>query len=70
VQGERFGRLLAFRDGVLVVGARNAAYIFQRRNGVWMQTQKLTAPAADGVGSFADCTGFGAAELYNLNVLE
>jgi hypothetical protein len=54
VPGEQFGRVLAFRDGILVVGALNAAYIFQRSNGVWTQRQKITAPAADNVGSFAD----------------
>jgi hypothetical protein len=54
VPDEQFGRVLAFRDGILVVGALKAAYIFQRSNGVWTQRQKITAPAADNVGSFAD----------------
>ena len=48
-----FGRALAYRDGILVVGARQAAYVFQRSNGVWTQRQKLTPPAADGVLVFA-----------------
>ena len=54
VRGANFGRLLAFRDGILVVGDDKAAYVFWRSNGVWKQRQKLTAPAADDVGSFAD----------------
>lgn len=49
-----FGRTLAYRDGILVVGARQAAYVFQRSNGVWAQRQKLTPPAADAVFVFAD----------------
>lgn len=53
VPGAEFGRLLAYRDGILVVAADKAAYIFQRSNGVWTQRQKLTAPAADHVDSFA-----------------
>jgi hypothetical protein len=48
-----FGRALAYRDGILVVGARQAAYVFQRSNGVWTQRQKLMPPAADGVLVFA-----------------
>lgn len=51
---ERFGRTLAYRDGILVVGANKAAYVFQRNNGVWTQRQKLTPPAADNVLTFAD----------------
>ena len=54
VRGARFGRSLAYRDGIVVVGDDKAAYVFQRSNGVWKQRQKLTAPAADNVGSFAD----------------
>ena len=42
-----FGRTLAYRDGILVVGAASAAYVFQRSNGVWKQRQKLTPPAVD-----------------------
>jgi hypothetical protein len=50
-----FGRSLAFRDGILVVGAQGAAYVFQRSNGVWKQRQKLTAPpAADNAATFAE----------------
>lgn len=52
VRGARFGRSLAYRDGILVVGDDSAAYIFQRSNGVWKQRQKLTAPAADNASSF------------------
>ena len=48
-----FGRTLTYRDGILVVGARQAAYVFQRSNGVWTQRQKITPPAADGVLVFA-----------------
>lgn len=51
---DRFGRTLAYRDGILVVGSKKAAYVFQRSNGVWTQRQKLSAPAADEVGTFAD----------------
>jgi hypothetical protein len=51
---DSFGRTLAYRDGILVVGSQNAAYIFQRSNGVWTQRQKLSAPASDDVGTFAD----------------
>jgi hypothetical protein len=54
VPAARFGRSLAYRDGVLFVADENAVYVFQRSNGVWKQRQKLTAPAADHVGSFAD----------------
>jgi hypothetical protein len=48
-----FGRTLTYRDGILVVGARQAAYVFQRSNGVWTQRQKIAPPAADGVEVFA-----------------
>jgi hypothetical protein len=48
-----FGRNLAYRDGILVVGSRPAAYVFQRSNGVWTQRQKITPPAADGVLDFS-----------------
>jgi hypothetical protein len=37
----RFGRSLTVRDGVLVVGGANAAYVFRRRNGVWAWRQTL-----------------------------
>jgi hypothetical protein len=53
VTGGEFGRALTFRDGILVVGARQAAYVFQRSNGVWTQRQKITPPAADSVLVFA-----------------
>ena len=48
-----FGRNLTYRDGILVVGARPAAYVFQRSNGVWTQRQKITPPAADAVLDFS-----------------
>jgi hypothetical protein len=51
---DSFGRTLAYRDGILVVGSQRAAYIFQRSNGIWTQRQKLSAPAADDVVTFAD----------------
>jgi hypothetical protein len=47
-----FGRSLTFRDGVLVVGSANAAYVFKRGTRLFRYTQTLTPPAADGVGSF------------------
>ena len=37
----RFGRSLTFRDGVLVVGGANAAYVFRRSNGIWTLRQRL-----------------------------
>lgn len=49
-----FGRSLAYRDGILVVGAAQAAYVFQRSNGVWKQRQKLTPLAADNENLFVD----------------
>ena len=30
-----FGRVLTWRDGVLMVGGNKAAYYFSRRNGIW-----------------------------------
>jgi hypothetical protein len=47
-----FGRVLTFRDGVLVVGGGNAAYVFKRGDRLFRYTQTLTPPAADGVGGF------------------
>jgi hypothetical protein len=47
-----FGRVLTFRDGVLVVGGGNSAYIFKRGTRLFRYTQTLTPPAADGVGGF------------------
>ena len=49
-----FGRSLTMRDGILVVGSANAAYVFQRGGGVWTQIQKLTPQAGDDPFSFAD----------------
>jgi hypothetical protein len=44
----RFGQVLAYRDGILVVGSRQAAYIFQRNGaGVWTQRQKITLPVRE-----------------------
>ena len=48
-----FGRTLTYRDGILVVGARQAAYAFQRSNGVWTQRQRIAPPTADDVFEFA-----------------
>lgn len=47
-----FGRVLTFRDGVLVVAGGNAAYVFKRGTRLFRYTQTLTPPAADGVGGF------------------
>jgi hypothetical protein len=47
-----FGRVLTFRDGVLVVGGAKAAYIFKRSNGAFKLTQTLRPLAADDVGVF------------------
>jgi hypothetical protein len=39
----RFGSSLTYRDGVLVVGSEQAAYVFIRNSsGVWTQRQKIT----------------------------
>jgi hypothetical protein len=56
----RFGRSLAFRDGILIIGADRAAYVFQRSNGVWKQRQKLTPPPAadDDTVTFADSLSY------------
>jgi hypothetical protein len=43
---DMFGRLLAYRDGILLVGSLQAAYIFQRNSsGAWTQRQKIALPA-------------------------
>ena len=47
-----FGRVITFRDGVLVVGGGNAAYVFKRGTRLFRYTQTLTPPAADGVDGF------------------
>jgi hypothetical protein len=46
-----FGRVLTFRDGILVVNGPNAMYVFKRGNR-FKPTQTLRPPAADGVDSF------------------
>jgi hypothetical protein len=49
VSDEEFGRLLTYRDGILVVGSKQAAYVFKRNSsGVWTQRQKI-AVAAQGM---------------------
>jgi hypothetical protein len=50
---DRFGHAVSFRDGLVVVGSRRAAYVFKQVNGVWRQQQKIVPPAADGVAFFA-----------------
>ena len=47
-----FGRSITFRDGVVVIGGAQAAYVFKRSNGVWRHVQKLTPPAGDGAHDF------------------
>ena len=52
VSGQKFGRRVTFRDGVVVVGSLTAAYVYKRSNGVWVLRQTLRPPAADGVSEF------------------
>jgi hypothetical protein len=52
VSGAAFGRTITFRDGIVVVGSVNAAYVYKRSNGVWFLAQTLQPPAADGVTEF------------------
>jgi hypothetical protein len=47
-----FGRVLTFRDGLLVVGGGNTAYVFKRGTRLFRFMQALTPPAADGVDGF------------------
>jgi hypothetical protein len=47
-----FGRSITFRDGVVVIGGAQAAYVFKRSNGVWRHVQKLRPPAADRAHDF------------------
>jgi hypothetical protein len=49
---DRFGHAVSFRDGLVVVGSRRAAYVFKQVNGLWRQQQKIVPPAADGVPFF------------------
>jgi hypothetical protein len=58
-----FGRVLTFRDGVLVVGDDNAAYVFKRGTRLFRFTQTLTPPAADGVGGFPTAMRYEAGTL-------
>jgi hypothetical protein len=39
-----FGRVLTFRDGVLVVGGVRGAYYFRRSNGVWTFRHRIGSP--------------------------
>ncbi len=50
---DEFGRVVSFRDGLLVVGSNRAAYVYKRVNGVWREQQKIVPPAADGIAHFA-----------------
>jgi hypothetical protein len=52
ISGEQFGRTIAFRDGVVIVGSLTAAYVYKRSNGVWTLRQTLRPPVADGVTLF------------------
>jgi hypothetical protein len=69
--GDEFGRSVAIRGDVAVVGAwddglfdRGAVYVFVRdASGVWQQAQKLTAPGAgtgDHLGTSVALDAFGA----------
>jgi hypothetical protein len=61
-EGE-FGRSVTFRDGLLVVGSVNAAYVFTRKDGAWKQIQRIAPPAADSVISFADALRYESGTL-------
>jgi hypothetical protein len=50
---DRFGQTLSYRDGLLVVGSRRAAYVYKQINGVWREQQKILPPAADAMSLFA-----------------
>jgi hypothetical protein len=50
---DRFGQVISFRDGLVVVGSHRAAYVFKRVNGVWREQQKIVPPTADRIFSFA-----------------
>jgi hypothetical protein len=50
---DEFGRAVSFRDGLLIVGSKRAAYVYKRVNGVWREQQKIVPPAADGMAQFA-----------------
>jgi FG-GAP repeat len=50
---DRFGHAVSYRDGLVVVGSKRAAYVFKRVNGVWRQQQRIVPSATDGVEFFA-----------------
>ena len=50
---DEFGRAVSFRDGLLIVGSKRAAYVYKRVNGLWREQQKIVPPAADGMAQFA-----------------
>jgi hypothetical protein len=52
ISGEQFGRAIAFRDGLVIVGSQTAAYVYKRSSGVWTLRQTLRPPVADGVTLF------------------
>ncbi|HEY7639502.1 MAG TPA: hypothetical protein VH814_07230 [Steroidobacteraceae bacterium] len=52
VPGDQFGRTLAFRDGLLIVGGRSAVDVYKRSNGVWIHVQTLQPLATDAVELF------------------
>ena len=54
IPGQRFGRPMTFRDGLLIVGDRDqaAAYVYKRSNGVWTLRQTLRPPTTDSVTLF------------------
>jgi hypothetical protein len=48
-----FGHSLAFRDGLVIVGASQAVYVFKRSGGQWQLSQRLARPAGDTASDFA-----------------
>lgn len=77
-----FGRALAYCDDTVVVGARDAAYVFRLLRREWRSTAKLTSPALDpllGFPTALDCSNDvvavgddrllapGAVYIYELN---
>ena len=42
----RFGRAIAFRDGLVLIASEAAVHVFKRIGGVWTAIQKLTPPDA------------------------
>jgi len=47
-----FGRALAFRDGLAVIGSDSFLHVFRRGNGVWTDVQKLALPPNPGPTQF------------------